>query len=171
MPTSVRLTLHGVTIAMGKMDGSEWDGFGRIAPGQLERLATALGAPNPYAEVLAILAAPVNQALAKPEVIGRAMLLTAAGYGPPTQLRAQRDTFTPTFSGPPSWSGVSTNGATRLSVEVADNDAFFPDPVGSFQINSADIMRAVREGRVVQIRVDNQTSRQILFAAISAMPE
>ncbi|MDI1448612.1 hypothetical protein [Polyangium sp. 6x1] len=58
-----------------------------------------------------------------------------------------------------------------MSVEVADNDAFFPDPVGSFQINNADIMRAVREGRVVQIRVDNQTSRQILFAAMSAMPE
>ena len=171
MPRSVRVSLHGVTIAMGKFDGTMWDGPGHVPAGQLQRLGLALGATNPYAVVISILGEPVNQALEKPEVFGQAMLVTGAGYGPPTQLSARRDTFTPDFGGPPSWSGVPLNGTVRLSVTLTDDDLFFPDPMGSFQLNERDLVQALREGRVAQIRVAEQTSNQILFAAISVMGE
>jgi hypothetical protein len=171
LPATARLTLHGVTVGLGKFDGHEWDGPGQVAPGQVRRLALVLSAPNPYAQVAAILADPVNQSLSKPEVLGRAMLLTSRGFGPPTKLDAQRDTFTPLFTGPPTWSGVPFDGSTRLSVELSDDDVMFSDPIGSFQINNADMAAALHEGRVVQVQVDDQTNSQVLFAAISVMPE
>lgn len=171
LPRSVRLTLHGVTIAMGKYDGTAWDGPGRIAPGQAQKLSIALGTPNPYAQVIAILSDPVNQALAKPEVLGRAMLVRATGFDSSIALKAPRDTFTPQFAGPPSWGGIPLDGTVRLSVELSDDDVLFPDPMGSFQLNTADLVYALRAQNIVNVRVDGQTNRQILFAAISAMPE
>ncbi|UQA57040.1 hypothetical protein [Polyangium aurulentum] len=127
--------------------------------------------PNPYAEVAAILSDPVNQALAKPEVIGEAWLVTASGYSHGVSLSAQRDTFTPQFAGPPTWSGVPFDGSVRLDVSLTDRDFMFNDPIGSFQLNREDLLYALREGRVVQVRVHDQTSRQVLFAAISVMGE
>jgi hypothetical protein len=167
----VRLYLHGVTIALGKFDGMRWDGPGKVEPAQMQRLVLALGAANPYAAVAAVLGEPANRALARPEVLGKATLWTADGTGPATVLSAERDTFTPTFSGPPSWSGVPLDGTARLNVELADSDMMFNDPIGTFQINRDDMLHALQEGRVVQVRVDGQTSNQVLFAAISVMPE
>jgi hypothetical protein len=171
LPRSVRVMLHGVTIAMGKYDGTAWDGPGRIAPGQAQKLAIALGTPNPYAQVIAILSDPVNQALAKPEVLGRAMLVRATGVDSPIPLNAQRDTFTPQFANLPSWAGVPLDGSVRLNVELTDDDMMFPDPMGTFQLNTQDMLVALRAQNIVYVRVDGQTNRQILFAAISVMPE
>lgn len=171
LPATIRLMLHGVTIAMGKIDGTTWDGPGRIAPGQAERLALALGSSNPHAIVLGILGDPVNQALAKPEVIGKAFCHSSAGSSPIVSLRAQRDTFTPQFDGPPTWMSVPLNEQARLHVDLTDDDIAFPDPIGSFQINARDMLLALREQKVVHVRVDSQTNRQVLFAAISVMPD
>jgi hypothetical protein len=66
---------------------------------------------------------------------------------------------------------VPFDGSVRLAVSLTDRDLMFPDPIGSFQINREDMLYALREGHIVQVRVHDQTSRQVLFAAISVMGE
>jgi hypothetical protein len=92
--------------------------------------------------------------------------------GPPVALAAQQDTFTPQFQGPPSWSHVAFDGSTRLAVELKEKDLLVADDaVGTFVIGPRDMLEALHAGKVHQVRVDDQTNGQVLFAAISVMAE
>ena len=170
-PAFVRLTLLGVTFGLGKVGGTQWDGNGQFSREDADLIVNALAAANAYAAVATVLLRPSIQAMEKPEPSGTARLVTTAGHGLETKLMADRDTFTPNWQGPPSWSHVATNGSVRLEVRLTDRDIQFDDPAGTFQISAADILAALQSGHVYQVRVAEQTNRQVLFAGISAMAE
>lgn len=170
-PAFARVYLVGVTVAPNKYDGTPWDGPGRVAPDIVHAIAVALGAPDAFAAVLATLGRPAIAALEKPETRGRATLLTSKGASPPLPLLAQRDAFTPQWQGTPSFGHVPLDGSTRVHVELLDNDIAFDDPMGAFDLNAADLLAAIRVGRVFHVRVAEQTNKQILFAAVSVIPE
>ena len=171
-PSFARVTLVGITFAPNKPDGTQWDGPGRVSAEDVQLIAGALGAADPYAAVLAVLSKPTIQALEKPDAGGTAALVSArGGPGPTTVLNAARDSFTPQFVGPPTWNHVPLDGSVRLRVEVIDRDAVFDDPAGVFEVNRDDMLRALQAGRVYQVRVADQTTRQVLFAGISVMAE
>ncbi|MRG95697.1 hypothetical protein [Polyangium spumosum] len=170
LPASGRVMLHGVTIAPSKFGGEKWDGVGQIDSSQIDLFGNLLRGRVPYVEIAKALAAPANDALDKPDVKGRATLLGPIEAAP-VVLAGQEDTFTPQFQGPPTFRAVPFDGTTRLAVELLDDDPIDDDPVGSFQLGPDEMLEAFRAGNVHQVRVDAQTNGQVIFAAISVLPE
>lgn len=165
--------LLGVTMGLSKPDGSPWDFDLGSAPkrSDLEDISHALGLPDPVGAVLDILGRPTVHATAKPDVGGKATILLGPNAGTSFKLGKTQDSFTPVWSGA-RWSGVELDGSMRVRVALVDLDALNDnDPIPAFEITAQDIRAAVAKGKVHQVKVADQTARQVLFAAISAFPE
>ncbi|MDI1448999.1 hypothetical protein [Polyangium sp. 6x1] len=170
MPAAGRVMLHGVTVAPCRFGGDLWDGVGQIDASQIDLFGNLLRGRVPYMEIAKALAAPANEALDKPDVKGRAKIVGAL-EGSPVPLKGQADSFTPQFSGPPTFENVAFDGSARLAVELLDDDMVDDDPMGSFQLGPDEMLEAFRAGNVHQVRVDSQTNGQVLFAAISVLAD
>lgn len=169
-PRFARVAFVGLLAGPGKVDGTQWDGpGGTVNREDWQQVATALGATNPYAAVIGVFAGPTIQALEKPDCGGSAVLSSSAGTGTEWVLTKKQDTFTPQWAA--TWDHVPLNGSARIHVEVIDHDLFVNDPMGVFEIPSASIHAALAAGKVLPVRVEDQTNRQILFALITAQAE
>jgi hypothetical protein len=135
-------------------------------------LAQALGAPDPYVAVVVFIttAAP---ALEKPEPFGSAELFAPGLATQAVQLdrRGQRDTFTPSWEGPPTWRNVPLSPTTRIRVLLSDRDIEYHDPMGTCDINYGDLVTALQARRVHHVKVADQTYQQVLFVGIEVWPE
>lgn len=170
LPRFARVAFVGLLAGPGKVDGTQWDGpGGAVSREDWQQVAVALGAANPYAAVIGVFAGPTLQALEKPDCGGSAVLTSSAGTGTQWTLTKKQDTFTPQWGA--TWDHVPLDGTARIRVEVIDHDLFFNDPMGIFEVPSASIHAALAAGKVLPVRVEDQTNRQILFALISAQAE
>lgn len=169
-PRFARVSFVGLLAGPGKIDGTQWDGpGGTVSREGWQQVAFALGAADPYAAAIGVLAGPTIQALEKPDCGGSAVLTSSAGTGKLYTLNKQQDTFTPQWSA--TWEHVPLDNTARIRVEVIDHDLFINDPMGVLEIDTSWIQRALMAGKVVQVPVHEQTNRQILFAGISAQAE
>jgi len=174
LPTYVRLTLLNATLGPAKYDRRPWDGpGGSVSPKVMEKLASALSSINPYAAVASVMGLVAVDSLAKPDPLGDADLFDGATPRERYRLsrRDQRDTFTPSWDGPPTWANVRLAPTTRLRVHILDRDQFHDDEVGTAEIGYGDLVEALQSGHVHQVRVSEQTQRQVLFLGISVMAE
>lgn len=170
-PHFARVWVVGMLIGPGKADGSQWDGPGGMVKEDLwDLLAQMLIRPSAYGAAASVMAGPAMQALEKPDVGGTATLITASGDGPAIPLAKKQDTFTPQWSGV-AWDHVPLDESVRIRVVATDRDLMEDDPMGIFDISAADMLEAVRTGKVYPVPVHAQTNKQILFALISAMPQ
>ena len=159
-PRYVTVSLIDSTIAPSKLGGAPWDGFGRVPETLTSRIAAALTTQTPHAGVLAALADPLMQGIAKPEPIGTAELMTGGAHGQPVELKfsGQRDTCTPEWDGPPTWTHVELSPAVRLRVRLIDKDFSADDPIGSFELGEADFRAALQGGHILQVPVGSRRS-------------
>jgi hypothetical protein len=161
----------GLLVGPGKVDGTQWDGpGGTVSAEGWQEVATALGASDPYAAVIGVLAGPTIQALEKPDCGGSVVLTSSAGTGTDFELVKKQDTFTPQWIGA-TWEHVPLDDSARIRATVVDRDLFVDDPMGVFEIHSGWIQTAIMNGKVWPVPVHDQTNKQILFALISAQAE
>ena len=170
-PRFVSVTLVGATVAPAKFDGTQWDGTESISSQVMSSLRTALDLSDPASAAARVLTGPAMRGIEKPEPKGTATLIANGVPDQRMRLAAQRDTFTPIWRGPPTWRHVPLSHDVRLRVELFDDDFAFDDPIGTFELGQDDFMAALRSGHVHQVRVDEQTNRQVLFAGISVTAE
>jgi len=169
----VTVQIIDAVIGPGKADGSAWDGFGSIPSALSKSLSQALVGVNPYAAVLALLADPASRSLAKPDAYGsaQATLHGVATSAMPLATRAQAisDNFTPIW--PASWAfrNVPIDSDVRITVTLWDADLAIDDPIGAVVINAADLKAALAAQKKVEVKVDDQTSNQLLFVGITAV--
>lgn len=171
LPRLVRVSFVGLLAGPGKVDRTQWDGpGGTVSAEGWQQVASAIGAADPYAAAIGVLAGPTIQALEKPDCAGSAVLTSSAGTAAAYALLKQQDTFTPQWGGV-TWEHVSLDDTTRIRVTVVDRDLIFDDPMGIFEIPSRWIRAALAAGKVLAVPVHDQTNKQILFAMISAQVE
>jgi len=169
-PRFAHVAFTGVLVGPGKIDGTQWDGpGGSVRREDWQQIAIALGAADPYAAVIGVLAGPTIQALEKPDCAGTAMLTSSAGTGTSWELTKKQDSFTPQWRS--TWDHVPLDGSARIHVELIDRDVAFDDPMGVFEVNATWIQAAFNAGKVLAVPVADQTNKQILFALIAARPE
>jgi hypothetical protein len=170
-PALVSVSFLGVTAGPGSSNLEQWDGPGHVDPALVSSVARALGAVNPYLSLTALLAGPLNDALAKPDPFGKAMLFDRRGASMERRLNVQPNTFLPQWEPPAVWTHVPLDGSTRIRVQLWDEDPVNNDPMGTFEINADDLLAALSTERVYQVRVDDQTGGRVLLAAISVLEE
>ena len=172
LPAFVRLTILDATIRVSKIDGSKWDGLPgeKVSPTVIAGLARALGASNPYTAVIGVLGSVSFGVTERPEPFGFADLLSNQGNQRLT-LNADRDTLTPIWQGPPSWSHVPLGPNTRIRISLWDKDLVNHDPIGVAELNAEHLAAALHARQVYQVRVAEQDNGQMLFIGISVMAE
>jgi hypothetical protein len=158
-----------VTVGPTKIDGSPWDGTGSsISSSDVALIAEALEATNPYSTVIGLLSDPAMSAMSKPEVFGTATLTSSAGKAPLQKFAGERDSLRPHFPSAPHWERVPLNSATRIEVALMDEDVLNNDSIGTFVVNSKALTDAVREDKVYQYKVADQTAKAVLFVGLIA---
>lgn len=168
-PAFAHVTFVGVVAALSKTDRSYWDIGGSVSGEDVQKVAVALGAADPYAAVLGVVAGLAIPAMQKPDIAGTATLWTSVGGQRAFDLAKHQDSYTPQWN--VSWPHVPLDGSARIRVTLTDLDWQFHDSMGTFEINAEDIRVALASQRVYSMRVDKQTGGQILLAAISAIAE
>lgn len=164
LPSTVRVSVSGAAINVGKHTGEPWDGPAGLDQKTLEVLATLGGVP--YPEVVAKLTSGTLAHLAKPDPFGVVSLDTGRGYGTTTALPTVKDTFLPSWR-PVDYNNVPLTPRTRLRITLDDEDLAFNDSIGSVEIVYEDLAEAWYAGQVYHVYVGDQSFDQLLYISIS----
>ena len=82
------------------------------------------------------------------------------------------DTYTPIWPSPtPGWSQVPLISDLRFRFNLFDEDLVNDDPIGVAEVNYADVVAALKDGHIFQVELAAQTNNQLLFVAMSVMPQ
>ncbi|MBC76127.1 MAG: hypothetical protein CME64_08935 [Halobacteriovoraceae bacterium] len=175
-PTSYNVSILSVLIGPTKADGKKWDAtfnFGKAASGALSSLPVSGIIPAPAINAL-IKGAPSGSAA--PEVYGTIKHIgpTTAGLaaiaGTPLALRKRsnviKNTYTPEFN--TEYLAWPMFKDTRFRIKLWDKDIKDDDPIGTVELVEKDIKLAVKIGKPIWIKVNEQSRNQVLFVQISA---
>jgi hypothetical protein len=154
-PTHVQLSIVDATYGLGLVDGTQWDGCGKIPPGLVADVARLLATDVPFGPVVDFIAREANHALAPPDPIGWAEIHTTRGqaFGERVALRdgnrAVQDSFTPIWSAMPGWRHVELTDETRVRISLRDEDLVEDDPAGvvEFDQRVLRLRQALESGR------------------------
>lgn len=180
----VTVSLEDCVVGPGKADQNPWDpsitGASTIPPKVFSDLAVALGAIDPLAAVVGVLAGPtLNSAITasqKPDVYGTVRLDVGGKIGIEYWLveRGQQmdDSYRPSFPSGSIYQHVPLDADVRIRFNLADADALDDDDaIGIAVINSADLMAALAAQKKYEVKVADQTSDQLVFIGISVLLE
>jgi len=161
-------------IAPIKADGTSWDPSltgASVPPGLSQDLTKALASIDPLAAVASLLLAPATQALSKPDPYGTAQATVYGVITPPHDLAtpdaAIQDNFTPIWPATWNYQNIPIDTDVRISITLFDADFDANDPIGSAEINSADLRAALAAQKKLEVKVSDQTDGQLLFIGIS----
>ena len=162
-----RVTVVGATIGPATVDGARWDGLGGAPPTLAAGIARAAGGDLGTEIVVAGVVADVMAPFERPDPHGWAEL---AG----TRVELEPDgenTLTPSWRGTPGWSDVELTEATRVRVHLVDRDIGSDQEIGDVEIGERELLAALDAQAVRQVSVAGQTHGQILYVAVSVVPE
>jgi len=160
-------------IAPIKSDGTSWDpGGGGVPAGLSQELGNALSSINPEAAVASLLLEPTVKALSKPDAYGTAQATVYGMITPAVYLAAAdaavQDNFTPIWPATWNYQNIPIDTDVRISITLFDADLLdSDDPIGSAEINSADLRAALAAQKKLEVKVSDQTNGQLLFIGIS----
>jgi hypothetical protein len=174
-PPPALVTVQVVQALIGiKSNNKPWDGTGTISPDVIRSVETKLVSSGNWAAIAGAvsveLATIANSGFDSPDPFGTLQVYTPSG-----SFEAKIPYIPDTLS--PNWTDLTINHVplndpgVRLRVTLIDRDAINNDPIGSAEINSADIAAAYAEARVYPVPVYLQGNRQLLFVGISVLPE
>lgn len=178
-PAIVTVRVEGVVLGPAKLGGNKWDG-GPISAGDLKRFNDtltkfAVGSGNVYVAGAAVVATIGTLAMGfmdKPDAVGAAELyIDSKLVGKRIALPKVQDSFTPRWPGL-VWEHVPLDRDVRIRIELADYDfGKANDVIGTVMVNSADLRRALSDGRVFPVNVADQSSNQLVAVQVSVMLE
>jgi hypothetical protein len=166
LPRFVNVEMRQALLGPSKVGGNAWDGLGRLDDNGRSLVVTALGKADPVAELAVVFANPALAALEKPDPGGSVRCMSGPVELQRLELPKVQDTFTPIWSGA-VLPRVPLAPATRLEVDLWDQDLAVDDPMGTSTITYAELVSALREGTVHHVRVAEQTNHQVLFVDVS----
>jgi hypothetical protein len=170
------VSITGVVVGQCKINGAEWDDPNAIVSQQsIQQMASALAGPEnqAYVDAVGILANYAGSVFSKPDPYGTGELFVDGAWqyqiALATSADAIQDTFTPSWPASPQWPNVHLDDdALRLRVTLWDDDApFSDDPIGAAEIPVSELRAARDAGKIVQVKVNDQTNSQLLFVGIS----
>ncbi|MBX3157136.1 MAG: hypothetical protein KF773_14265 [Deltaproteobacteria bacterium] len=174
------VAIEGVVVALSKVDGTKWDGGGKVSADLLGRFSAAaakfgIETAQPeiaLAGVVGLLGSASLSFAEKPDTKGSAQLFVdGVRVGKPIAMRVAEETFTPQWPGVLEWSRVPIDRDVRIRVVLVDQDTIVDDPIGTAIITSADLRKALAYGKVFPVAVADQTSNQVVAIKVSAMLE
>ena len=183
MPERLRITLIGAHIGPGKVDGTRWDGIGKLSEDQVSKtqelvqLAAemAAAAANPPAALAAtagkLLGDMAMPAASKPDVYGW-VEWQPAGSGPTLKLdlaprsRPVRE-FSATWRQPVVLPDAKWNPRLRIRITLRDKDITSDDAIGTVELNGDHIRYAWARQKVTPILVADQSDGQLLAVKVS----
>jgi hypothetical protein len=175
LPSFVQVIIRDAVIAPSKSDGRVWDGFGSVPQDKLVSLGSLMRSGHPAAiaaNVVTFVGSIAGHGVEAPEPYGMADLFVGGqSWGPRTLDRqGQRDTCTPFWDGA-TWDRVPLSPAVHISGQLLDRDIEYHDSIGNFVINYGHLVEALRARRVYPVKVDDQTSGQVLFVGLEVWPQ
>jgi hypothetical protein len=171
----VTVQIKDAIIAPGMSDGSDWDGIGNVDPSVLRGVASALLESDPAAAVAVALTNPALDNVDKPDPYGSAQpTVYGVTYAPDalaTRDQALPDTFQPIWPSTWLYKNIPIDTDVRIAVDLWDKDLVEDDTIGSAEIDSTDLKAALAAQKKYEVRVDDQTSGQLLFIGISVVQQ
>jgi hypothetical protein len=180
----VTVSLEDCVVGPGKADQTPWDpsltGVSMIPSKVYSDLATALGAIDPVAAVVGVLAGPTLTgaitASQKPDVYGTVRLDIGAKIGDEYWLIERGlqmdDSFRPAFPSGSIYQHVPIDADIRIRFNLFDADALDDDDaIGIAVVNSVDLKAALAAQKKYEVDVSDQTSNQLVFIGISVALE
>ncbi len=176
-PVPAVVTLQAINLsAVDPDDKKSWDGG--LLP-ESERLqydalvkdavkAYTTGDPVAVYGILKQLASFAAGFVDPPDPLGTAAL-TSQGKTSILPLLKQGNTLSP-FWKSISWSGLTVDASTKLTIDLYDSDAVFDDPIGKASVAGGDLLKAYAYGNVMAIDVSNQGKGAILFVQVLVTP-
>jgi hypothetical protein len=183
MPKRIRITVIGAHIGPGKVDGTRWDGVGKLSEEQvsktqeLVKLAAqmAAAAANPPGALAAaagkLLGDMAMPAAAKPDVFGW-VEWQATGSEPAIKLdlaprsKPVRE-FSVTWRDAVELPAANWNPRLRIRVILRDKDMASDDAIGTVELNGDHIRYAWSKQKVTPILVADQSDGQLLAVKVS----
>lgn len=171
--TLVTVTFEGAVIGPAKRDGKAWDSDVMVSPSNIAAITTALGAPNSYNDVIAILSNAALAGFQAPDPFGDVWIDGPGiqrGMQPlATEAEYMKDTYTPTFSRRPAWTGIPLDRDIRFTVQLTDSDLIYNDAIAPVSINMDDLKKALDAKQIYHVRVSDQSFNELLFVNISVV--
>jgi len=175
LPAAVNIRIDSALIRPWDPQQELWDDSQKISAQDIEALAAAFDATNPYAKVLGLLAEVPLSHWAPPDPYGHVSVLTDGSWSEPTTLSTPDDnddnTLAPVFD--VTLDSIPLDDDLRVRVTLIDEDDFLSgddDPIGNIELSSDDIIAALDSGGVVAIATEDQGLGTILFVSISVTP-
>jgi hypothetical protein len=167
----VSVVITDSIIAPSMANGSNWDGPGMIDPSVTQEVAQALGASDPAAAVLAVLAGPALQNLDQPDPYGDAYATVFGVPGAKGDLASsaapESNTFHPIWHTTWYFGNIPIDSDVRITVELSDSDLVYDDPIDTVEINSTDLKAALAAQQNYEVQTNDQGQGQLLFVGIS----
>jgi hypothetical protein len=163
------VNLVGAFLGPTKTSGKPWDGMSLDSDtGELAKnVSKAMKLAAPELAVAGFLGKQLNWASSAPDVVGTAELFVDGVSRGAIPISISQDSLTPTWEYV-QWTMVDLNRA-RVRITLRDSDLTSDDDIGTVELTPDDLRAASRAGNVHLVRVDGQTSSQILFIKLSAM--
>jgi hypothetical protein len=149
-----------------------WDGTSAVSPDDVQQLAVALGATNPYAATTAFMYGLAASAWAPPDPFGDIELFTNGGWNPDLaqQLSPVSDDQFVSLWGY-GWEHVPVEETMQIRVSLLDEDISNHDTIGTVIMNYDDVLAAAQSGQVHNVQTSDQGQGNLLFVSISVAVE
>ncbi len=180
--------VEGIHVGPAKRGGTKWDGGGKLGAKDLKAMTSAASelaqdtldpttiVVTKAVDALAEIALRSAKGTEPPDPRGTAALyVNAKQVGASISLPIVRDTFAPHWPDKMAWQHVPLNEDVRIRLVLFDSDdANRPqsdDQLATIVVNSSDMKRAARNGRVLVVYVGDQSDNQIVAVKLTVMLE
>jgi hypothetical protein len=174
-PATVSIQVIGATVGLAEANGNYWDGFGTVDPSVIAQQTAALASNTPYESVVAVISANAAGGTGPPDPYGTATLYYSGAWTQMITLVAagneQMNTYFPLFPGPPGWQQVPLAPDLKFSVHLLDEDVIGSEEIGTVEIGLPAIMDALAAGTTWEVFTGDQSQNQLLFVAITVVPD
>lgn len=169
-PSEVSIQIRETVIRPWNHNNMQWDGLTLISPDDIQALDDILGLSDPYLEAVGYLAELASRGWGLPDPMGYAELFADGEWSPDARsLGGEGTGFENTCVSPwnVGWEHVPMRDTTKVHIALHEHDLLGDDPIGDVEINSSDLLDAMRENQVFYVQVSDQGQGAILFVGIS----
>ncbi len=158
-------------------DNKTWDGGAIPESDRLQFEKMVADAAKAYAtgNWLALLPSVANLAgflsnmTSPPDPFGSVSLSSQGKVVGGFQLPKVSNTLGPSWPGV-SWSGVTVDASTKMTIDLYDSDAMFDDLIGKASLSGKDLVNALKFGKPLPVDVHKQGKGGIVFIQVQVTP-
>lgn len=171
------ITFLGAVIGPTKLNGKPWDASYDTKKSIGAGLSTLLSSAVPHKKIIDTVLAGAPKGSGAPDIIGSIQQVGPSYPGLEEAAKAPialadkktitKNGYTPIFTTEyKAWPMYSN---TRFRIRLWDKDMMQNDFIGTVEVTTEDIQKAITAGQAIYINVSNQSQNQILYIQISAI--